>query len=72
MTLLPDWKDIIKKAWSIRLMLIAGLLTGAEMILPIFSDAIPSKLFAILTFVLVAAALVARLMAQNEIESDTQ
>ena len=72
MKLLPDWKYIIKKAWSIRLMVIAGLLTGGEMILPMFSDAIPDKLFAVLTFVCVAAALVARLMAQNEIEQNTQ
>lgn len=68
MKLLDDWKEIAKKAWSIRLMLLAGVLTGAEMILPMFSDAIPNKLFALLTFVCVASALVARLLAQNEVE----
>lgn len=72
MKLLADWKDILKKAWSIRLMILAGLLTGAEMILPMFSDAIPNKLFAVLTFVCVSLALVARLLAQNEVEQNSQ
>jgi len=66
MKLLPDWRNILKKAWSIRLMLAAGILTGAEMILPVFSASMPQGLFTTLTFACVASALVARLLAQNE------
>ena len=31
--LLPDWRDILRRAWSIRLMLLAGLLSGCEAVL---------------------------------------
>ena len=30
---LPDWRDILRRAWSIRLMLLAGLLSGCEAVL---------------------------------------
>lgn len=65
MKLLDDWKIIFKKAWSIRLMILAGLLTGAEIVLPMFSHQIPQSMFATLSFACVSAALVARLVAQN-------
>ena len=68
MRLLPDWQDILKKAWSIRLIILAGLLTGAEIVLPIFAQQIPQNLFATLSFAAVSAALVARLVAQNASE----
>lgn len=63
--LLPDWREILRKAWSVRLMLIAGILTGLEVVLPMFAHAIPHGLFAVLSFVTVSAALVARLLAQQ-------
>jgi len=69
MRFLPDWQLILRKAWSIRLMLLAGLLTGLEIILPLFADGIPRNTFAVLSFVTVGAALVARLLAQSEQDS---
>ena len=50
MKLYPNWKDILQKAWSIRFMVIAAILSGIEIILPIFGDQIPKNLFAILSF----------------------
>jgi hypothetical protein len=61
----PDWRRIFRKAWSVRLMIIAGLLTGVETVLPMFMDVIPHSLFSGLNFVFVSAALVARLIAQK-------
>ena len=67
LALYDNWKDIVKKAWSIRLIILAGLLSGCEVILPFFSDSIPDKLFAALSFVFVAAAFVARIVAQKDL-----
>jgi hypothetical protein len=65
MTLIDDWCAVLKKAWSIRLMVLAAILSGAEIVLPLFSESIPQHLFAGLSFVTVAAAFVARLVAQE-------
>ena len=68
MRLIADWKRVIKKAWSIRLMILAGFLSGAEIILPFYADAIPRGVFASLTMLAVSGAFVARLVAQREFE----
>lgn len=65
--LIHDWKDVLRRAWSIRLMILAGLLTAAEVVLPLFADAMPRGLFAGLSAVTVGAALVARLLAQKDL-----
>jgi hypothetical protein len=67
MRLTYDWKDILRKAWSVRLMILAGLLTAAEVVLPLFADSLPRGLFAALSGVTVCAALVARLLAQRDL-----
>ncbi len=65
--LLPEWRDILRRAWSIRLMLIAGLLSGCEAILPLFSDSLPFPRWAssALVAVVIMAAFVTRLLAQR-------
>lgn len=64
MRLYSDWKRILRKAWSIRLAALAGLFSGAEVVLPLFADAVPRNVFALLSFVAVVGAVVARLVAQ--------
>jgi hypothetical protein len=66
LTLTPSWKLIVRKAWSIRLLVLAGLLSGVEVILPFFADSLPRGLFAALSFTAVAMAFIARLVAQKE------
>lgn len=68
MKLAADWKIILRKAWSIRLMLLAGLLSGAEVILPMFGDGLPRGAFAALSFIIVGGAFVARLTAQKDLD----
>lgn len=65
MKLIPNWKTILKKAWSIRLILIAGLFSGAELVLPMYAGSLPRGRFAALSLVVTAAALVSRLVAQK-------
>ena len=59
------WKDILKRAWSVRLMLLAGLLTGLEMIIPFYFDLFPRHIFAVLAILVSIAALLARVVAQR-------
>jgi len=47
-------------------MLIAAVLSGIEVALPFFADSIPRGPFALLSFVAVALAFVARLVAQKD------
>lgn len=70
MKLSSDWQLVLKKAWSVRLMLLAALLSGLEIILPFFEGSIPRGCFAALSFCTVAGAFVARLTAQKEFEDE--
>lgn len=70
MELLDDWKKILKKAWSIRLIVLAGLLSGCEIILPMYSESIPRGLFAILTMIVAIGAMVARVTVQKKLTND--
>lgn len=65
MKVASDWKLILKKAWSIRLMLLAGLLTGCEAILPLYQEAIPRGTFAVLSMLAIVGGMVARVVAQK-------
>ena len=67
MTLYANWRDIARRAWSFRLMALAVLLSVAEVILPLFQSAFPVGMFAALTAITVAGAMIARLVAQKDI-----
>lgn len=70
MLLINDWRRIIRKAWSFRLLVLAGVLSGAEVILPYFGDTIPRWVFTGLSFVVTCGALVARVVAQPKMHDD--
>lgn len=63
----PQWRTVLRKAWSIRLMLLAGLLSGCEAALPFFAYSMPPGVFAALSAIVVMAALVARLVVQKDV-----
>ena len=67
MTLHDNWRDLIRKAWSVKFMVLAFLLTMAEVMLPFFSDAVPPRTFALLSGLAVAGAFVSRLIAQKDL-----
>lgn len=68
MNLLPEWKWLIRKTWSIRLVILSALLSGFEVILPLFVDTIPRNLFAALSMCSAIAAGIARVVAQPKME----
>ena len=72
MNLIPDWKIVARKAWSVRLMAIASVLSGCEAVLPYAEFMLPRGLFALLSFVIVTLALLARFVAQRDIQGDSK
>lgn len=67
MALYSNWKTIVKRAWSVRFMLLAGMLSAVEVIMPFFENSMPRGLFAALSGASVGAAFVARLVAQKDV-----
>ncbi len=68
MKLHPDWRRILRRAWSMRLMGLAGLLTGCEAVLTtVGADWLPVPAWAraLVILAVIGGAFVARLMAQK-------
>lgn len=70
MTLASDWQVILKRAWSVRFIILAGALSGVEVALPLFSDAVPRGLFTFLSVLASILALWARVTAQKGLENE--
>lgn len=70
MNAIPDWKRVAKKAWSVRLMLLAGFLSGCEAVVPMLGGYLPRRTFAVVVFVVVMSALIARFTAQRSMRDD--
>lgn len=68
MKLSPDWKRIVTRAWSVRWIALAGLLSGVEILVTAFPDVLglPRGVLAGVTGVVVAVALIARVMVQKD------
>ena len=70
MKLQENWQDILLRAWSMRFIILAALLSGVEVALPIVREVIeplqliPTGVFAILSFLATAGAGIARVVAQ--------
>lgn len=66
----PEWRRVLRRAWSIRLMIAAGILSGAEVAMPLLHGvvALPPGMFAALSGLATAGAFVARLVAQKDIQ----
>lgn len=69
MRLVDNWRAVLTRAWSVRLMLLAGLLTGVEAALPFLGELVPLSpgVLAGVTLIIVMGALVARLLAQKSV-----
>ena len=65
-TLDTEWGKILKEAWSVRLIVLSGVLSAVEGLLPLYSDAVPKGLFAAASVVVGVAALLARVTVQKQ------
>lgn len=70
MKLVSDWKRVLKRAWSIRLLLLAGIFSAVEVALPFFENSIPTGIFAAASGLATGAAFVARLVAQKGMQRE--
>lgn len=70
MSLIPDWRRVLRKAWSVKLQALAVVLAGSEAVLPLFTPREPSVLWAGLVFAVVCGALAARFVAQPRMHDD--
>lgn len=70
--LVKNWRDVLRRAWSVRLLIVAGLLSGLEVALPLIDGLyeIPRGIFAAFSGLTVAAAFVARLIAQKGLSDE--
>ena len=73
MKLNREWKAVLRKAWSIRGMALAGLLTGCEAVIQAYGVGwVPLPTWARLAVILVVigGAFVARIVAQQGLDDD--
>ena len=67
MKLYANWKEILRKAWSIKFGLLATVFSVMQVVVPIYADSLPRHLFAILTGVATVGVIVARLVWQEDV-----
>lgn len=70
MELVQDAKNILLKAWSVRLALLAAMFSAAEVALPFFAPFVPPHTMAILAVVASSGAAIARVIAQPKMHDD--
>ncbi len=73
MKLLPNWRRVVRRAWSMRLMLLAGLLTGCEAVINVVgADWLPLPKWARMLLILgvIGGAFVARVVAQKGVSDE--
>ena len=63
-----NWRDIIRYAWSMRFAAVAALLSIAEVLVPIFADAMPRGVFAVLSALSVVGGMIARVITQKDMQ----
>ncbi len=68
MKLDPRWRQILARAWSVRLIVLAFVLTAAEFVLPFLDGAFPRGVLAGVGALVTAGAFVARLLAQKDVD----
>jgi len=67
MKLIDNWRAVLTRAWSVRLIVLAGLLSGGEVMMGMMSPGflgLPANTFAALAGLVSAAAFLARVIAQ--------
>jgi hypothetical protein len=70
MTLHSEWRRLLRHAWSIRLLALAGLFQALQAVLPAFEDVIPGHWFGIASGLATTGAFIARLITQKEFHND--
>jgi hypothetical protein len=74
MSLVSNWRRVLRYAWSIRLSALAGVLSAAEVVVQVFVDnpPIPRLTFAVLAGLVSLAAAAARFVAQRTVSGSAK
>lgn len=69
MSLVANWRRVLSRAWSLRLIALTFALIALDVMLPAFEDSLglPARTFAVLSGLCSAAAFVARLVVQPSV-----
>lgn len=71
MTLIENWQQVLKRAWSVKFNAAAAVFGGLEVAVQLIQPAgIPNGAFAAIGVVVSICATVARVLAQKEVTSD--
>jgi len=62
-----NWREILKKAWSIKLTVLALIFSTMREIVPLYADLLPRHVFAVLTAIALLGVLVARVIWQENV-----
>lgn len=68
MALIPDWRLVLRRAYSVRLALLAAVLGGLELLLQFVAPERPDGAFIALSVAINIAAALARIVAQPKLE----
>lgn len=67
--IIGNWREVLKKAWSIKFMLLSAVFSGLEAALPYLDNFAPKGLMAFLSLAAVSGGLISRFIQQNGIKS---
>lgn len=69
--IVPNWRAILRYAWSVKLLVVAAVLSGLEVVFTFFVDNPPIQRgwFALLSGLTTIAAFAARFYAQKELHA---
>ena len=70
MKLLPNWREILRNAWSVRFVVASGLLSAADVILSLWFQVRPTFWLAVASGTISILALVARLVPQKSLHKE--
>jgi hypothetical protein len=70
MMLIDDWRRVMRKAWSLRLALMAAVLSALEVGVQLLAPDYPGPWFACGSALLCLAATLARIVAQPRMRAD--
>jgi hypothetical protein len=69
MSLLPDWKSVLTRAWSVKFLALSGVLSGCEAVMQVAGGSfLPPGVGPAVIGVLSALGILARVLAQKEAE----
>ena len=62
------WRDVLRKAWSVRLSALAAVFMAAEIALPMLSPRVPPYLFVLLALAASIGSIWARVLVQKTMQ----